>query len=1059
MAWKRRKSDSDLFLAGVWKGKAVIVGRSTCYALDINNGNLLWEVTTSSISAPAMPSGQGVASNDIYYLPLDNGEICAINVETGKITRNRPGTSDAPVPGNLVFHEGVVVSQTYDEIIVYPQLTSKLEVVEAEFKKQPDNLSKMLELSELKLASGQVHEAVKLMYALKSKNPPEDIKNRLQQKLYEGLTDLFQVDFKKARTDYLTDYEQLLALGSADEQQKRKATFYRLLGSGLEEDGDLVGAFVAYRKFGSLPVFQKDGIPAKDDPLRKVPAQVWFRGRLSAMFEKAKGKGFQMKPLEDKIREEWQAVSNDRNVDAIRSFVAMFDPNFEVGQQARLQLANTIIDRGAANEYLEAELSLEQLRSEVIVDPKTGKSLAESVDPGAKALEALARLEMKKRSMKLAAEYYRELAERFPNAVVRDGKTGKQFLDELSTNKTLLQHLEPTSAQWGASRFKFRELSPGSINTNLAGLMLFPAGNLNPETAQLRLILEPLTTSPKLRLVDLATNKDVWQEYLSNQETNSWAFKIFSQQIAGNPNLYADAQFRTAHVMGHLAVVQVGTMAYAIDLSKPGIQWKHSLMSQAVPMNFYQPQSTATVDAHGHLELNFKLLTPVQRIIKVRVGYVAAVQPSYVALVQQDRLVVIDPLSDKSPKVLWTRGNLTDDTHVFGDDQYIYLVDVVKGTAVNSRALRASDGTPVQVPNFAGIYNRRLHVSGSRILSSHEVNNQLVVRLYDLPTGKDLWKGTYPAGSQVLKTVDPNLTGVIEPDGKMSVVDLRTLQVACQANVLQGRVGKNVLATMERPLLLADREHYYVALNQPINNNIVNGGQLATNFGNGLRSEAVNGWFGAFHRRDGSKKVGDQVKTWKKGDLHWYSSEPVTHQLVVTEHFEHLPLVLFSVRYNEKKPAGGGFGTSQWISKTQSIDKATGKWVHYPFTPRLVNGFSPSYHILTVDAKAGQINMIGFSSILQHYVDDGRPPQAGFDPKPPVNAPVAVVPQLPQEFLAKLDVIAAKLNDLPAGRELNMSVPGQAQQIIIRTGNPVMIVFPGNSPIPLQEYLNQAKKQ
>lgn len=1062
MAWKKNKTDSDLFMAGAWNGRVLVVTRNSCYALDMHNkGNLLWEVTTG-----AMPSGQGVASKNIYYLPLSNGEIVAIDVEKGAVTaRNRPSSGNAPVAGNLVFHEDVVVSQTEDEIVVYPQLVAKLEVITKEAEKFPADLAKQLYLSELQLANGEVQKAIDLMYKVKAKNPPADLEAKLKQKMYEGLTDLFQVNFKKARADYLKDYEALLEVPDDLEKQKRKATFYRLLGAGLEEEQDLVGAFDAYRKFGSLPLFQKEGIPAKDDPLRKIPAQVWFRGRLSAMFKNAKPE--QKKPLLDKIEQDWLAVAKAPNLDEIRSFVAMFDAKFKVGQLARLKLANTLMDRGSTDTFLEAELNLEQLLSDAIRDDKTGKSLAESPDPGGQALEALARLQIQKRSMKLAVDYYRQLAEQFPKDIIRDGKTGKELFDEVAAKKIMLPFIEQAGPLWGGSKFKYRELGSNAITSNLAGQMLIPKGDLNPNSAQLRLILEPLTSSPKLRLVDLASNKDVWTEYLTLQDTNSQiALKSLGIQGTSNQNAYQNpkAYCRFAHTKGHLAVIQVGTMAYALDLSKPGILWKHSLITEALPNNMYHPQSFPALDGHGHLDLTCKILTgPIPRTVQVRVGYVAAVQASYVAVVQGDQLVVIDPLSDKTSKVLWTRSNISEDTHVFGDDQFIYLVDVnpANGVASNSRALFASDGTPVTVPDFSAAYYKRLHIQGGRILAAFPGQKELVVRLVDLPSGKDIWKQSYHPDTSVLKTVDPTLTGVIEPTGKMTVMDLKTQKVAALANLLHGRITKESLKNLHQPLLLADRDYFYVALNHPIDANLVNGGQLATEFGNGLRCETVNGWFGAFHRKDGSKKVDGKEKKWTTGDLHWYSSEPIANQLVVVEHFDQLPLLLFSVRYNEKKP--GPFG-SQWVSKTQSLDKSSGKWVYYPFTPRLTNGVSPRFHLLTVDPKAGTINLIGFSltdGILQYYLDDGRiQPVAAPNPAPPPNpGPVAVVPQLPAVTIKKLELYAVKFANVPPGSTVKISVPGQNMQLTIHSGNPVTITFPGQQPIPLQQYLNEVKKQ
>ncbi|MGH9678271.1 MAG: PQQ-binding-like beta-propeller repeat protein, partial [Candidatus Acidiferrum sp.] len=83
--WKRQRAEDDQYLAGVFAGRVVIVGKKTIRALALATGEKMWELTTG------MPSGQGVASDNIYYLPLAEAgelkepEICAIDIVHGKI--------------------------------------------------------------------------------------------------------------------------------------------------------------------------------------------------------------------------------------------------------------------------------------------------------------------------------------------------------------------------------------------------------------------------------------------------------------------------------------------------------------------------------------------------------------------------------------------------------------------------------------------------------------------------------------------------------------------------------------------------------------------------------------------------------------------------------------------------------------------------------------------------------------------------------------------------------------------------------------------------------------
>ena len=72
--WQAERKD-DLYIAGIFGGKVVLVGKNSCRALSLADGKTkLWEVETG------MPSGQGVASGDFYFLPLRKGEVCKIDM-------------------------------------------------------------------------------------------------------------------------------------------------------------------------------------------------------------------------------------------------------------------------------------------------------------------------------------------------------------------------------------------------------------------------------------------------------------------------------------------------------------------------------------------------------------------------------------------------------------------------------------------------------------------------------------------------------------------------------------------------------------------------------------------------------------------------------------------------------------------------------------------------------------------------------------------------------------------------------------------------------------------
>jgi outer membrane protein assembly factor BamB len=118
-AWRNGQQKGDLYMAGVFEGRVVIVGAAHIRALDLKNGSQLWSLHTGDL-----PSGQGVASRGIYYLPLKK-EILAVDIVKGEVKAHIRGGAGGVSPGNLVFYENMVLSQTPTEVTAYPQLNAK----------------------------------------------------------------------------------------------------------------------------------------------------------------------------------------------------------------------------------------------------------------------------------------------------------------------------------------------------------------------------------------------------------------------------------------------------------------------------------------------------------------------------------------------------------------------------------------------------------------------------------------------------------------------------------------------------------------------------------------------------------------------------------------------------------------------------------------------------------------------------------------------------------------------------------------------------------------------
>ena len=173
--WSASRSDDDLYVAGVFDDKAggdkvLIVGKTSCRALNLDKGEEIWArpVVTGT------PSGVGAASGGLYLLPLRNGNVFRIDVARPYLSTPIEGQPDAP-PGNLLFHDGDLWSQSPTAVTAYPRLSRKLEQAEERVAKNPRDPAARIDRGRLLYSSGDPARAVQDWLAALDDNPPADL--------------------------------------------------------------------------------------------------------------------------------------------------------------------------------------------------------------------------------------------------------------------------------------------------------------------------------------------------------------------------------------------------------------------------------------------------------------------------------------------------------------------------------------------------------------------------------------------------------------------------------------------------------------------------------------------------------------------------------------------------------------------------------------------------------------------------------------------------------------------------------------------------------------------
>ncbi|HTU19972.1 MAG TPA: PQQ-binding-like beta-propeller repeat protein [Gemmataceae bacterium] len=292
--WQRPKLDDDLYLGNVADGKVLIVGKKTVRALSLATGETLWTRETG------IPSGQGIATGTLYYLPLQRGahtkepEILVLDIDKGRVIAHNKTRSRTP--GNLVFVEGKLISQSPWEVVVYPSLKGKLKEANEGVEKHPGDPARLIDRAVLRLSIAEQQGAVEDLRAALSKKLDKETRHRARALLFEALSEWLSSNLPAAEAA-LKEYKELTevdleGLTGKDlserraEQRRRQQRYYLLVARLRESQGRLTETLQAYFDLKGF-LSSEEMLPLPDDPAVKVRLDVWIRGRIAEVLKKA----------------------------------------------------------------------------------------------------------------------------------------------------------------------------------------------------------------------------------------------------------------------------------------------------------------------------------------------------------------------------------------------------------------------------------------------------------------------------------------------------------------------------------------------------------------------------------------------------------------------------------------------------------------------------------------------------------------------------------------------------------------------------------------------------
>ncbi|MEN6459241.1 MAG: PQQ-binding-like beta-propeller repeat protein [Thermoguttaceae bacterium] len=272
LLWKCPRQDAshdDLYVASVDGGRVVLVGRSGVHALQLADGKPAWKGRIVALPKQSAPSGRGFQTGHRYFLPLTSAEVVAIDLKDGRIVgswKSRKGN----VPGNLVSHEGKILSQEALGLSAYYQL----DAVEADIRRRlaanPNDPEALSLQGEVLLSNDQCSEAIASFRRAYVSSPGPRTRELLRDALLEGLT----TDFPTYRK-HSSEIERLL------DDSSQRAAYLRAMITGLRQANDWASAFERCLQLADLEPDRRplDAI----DPWLSVRRDRWIRAQVAEL--------------------------------------------------------------------------------------------------------------------------------------------------------------------------------------------------------------------------------------------------------------------------------------------------------------------------------------------------------------------------------------------------------------------------------------------------------------------------------------------------------------------------------------------------------------------------------------------------------------------------------------------------------------------------------------------------------------------------------------------------------------------------------------------------------
>ena len=723
--WSRPRQDA-MYLACVYKGKVILVGRQGVRALGLEDGKPLWNDLPVKFPVGGIPSGTGFANGPLYYIPLTSEEVLVVDMEQGKTVhsyRSRRGV----VPGNLVATKDRILSQRVEAVESFFQLEVLQKEVQQRLAAHPDDPKMLAQRGEILWDAGKLKEAIGCFHRSLEREPSVSVRTMLRDAYFDGL----KTEFAEYRVSE-GEIRKLI------DEPAQEGQFLRLMAAGLEGVGQPVSALEHYLKLLSLN--QK---PRELDTITRgyrTRQDRWLQGQLNALCANAQGDA--RAALDRAVQSRFETAVKEDTVESLEQFLTYFGGQ-PIAQQTRRRLLAKAIE---TQQYLRAEMLLRSWEG------------SSSVQDRGWAMSELASMLRQAGQAEDAAVCYARLQRDFAEVACRDGKTGAQLAQSLPAEDPVAKALRDKPV-WPPY---FEVLKGGRRNGQVSYAVAIPlAGSRGPFFGDLA--------------VEMRQHPS--QELVAYDGFGAVRWQIPAAQLMRRERFGINQHMARVIPYGHLFVIALGPQIVAIDPitgggKPPRVLWTQDVDDAANSIGYRVQRGNVMI-------FNNRILRAAGMSVQASMSLPIVVTEHTICYPRSNSLVGIDPTTGE---LVWSREDMRPGSAVFGDGDYLFVVSPPQnnGTEENqATVLRTLDGKSLGARPLPPS-GERLAIQGREILRWREDDGHMLLERTDVWNSKLAWPAKKFAPGAKICLLDDRLAGVYESKGRFSLVQLSDGKVLAQ---------------------------------------------------------------------------------------------------------------------------------------------------------------------------------------------------------------------------------------------------------------------------------------